>query len=56
MTGIETYLLYVGLGIGLKFVADLAVRGSKKTENHVDDLIANAFKSAVNGFNFFRKK
>lgn len=56
MTGLETYLVGVGIGIGLKFIADLGVRLSKRTENHVDDVIMNAFKSAVGGFNFFKKK
>ena len=56
MTGIEVYLIGVGLGIGLKFIADLGVRLSARSENHIDDLIASAFKSAVNGFSLFKKK
>ena len=56
MTGIGAYLAYIGIGIGVKVVADLAVRGSKLTSNHIDDAIADAFKSAVSGFNLFRKK
>lgn len=47
------------VGIGLKFVADIGVRLSKRTENHIDDLIATSFKNAVSGFgifNFFKKK
>lgn len=56
MTGIGTYLLGVAIGIGLKVVADVSVRLSKRTENHIDDLIATSFKSVVNGFNFFKKK
>jgi len=54
MTGIEIYLIGAGIGIGLKFIADLGVRISKRTENHVDDMIANAFKSAVGSFNIFK--
>jgi len=58
MTGIEVYLVGMAIGIGIKFVADLGVRLSKRSENHVDDLIANAFKSAVGGlgFNIFKNK
>lgn len=44
------------VGVGLKFIADIGVRLSKCTENHVDDFIATSFKNAVSGFRFFRKK
>lgn len=40
---------------GLKSVADIAVKLSKRTENTTDDIIANNFKKIVNGFNFKRK-
>lgn len=56
MTGIEAYLIGAGIGLGLKFVADLGIRLSKRTENTTDDMIAEAFKSAVGGFNFFKRK
>lgn len=56
---LDSYLIGAAIGIGLKFVADVGVRLSKRTENHIDDLVANAFKTAVSGFsffNFFKKK
>lgn len=56
MTGIEAYLVGAAIGIGAKFLADLGVRLSKKTANTTDDMIADAFKSATSGFNFFKKK
>lgn len=56
MTGIETYLVGAAVGIGLKFIADIGVRLSKRTENHVDDFIFTSFKNVVGGFNFFKKK
>lgn len=56
MTGIEAYLVGAALGIGVKFLADIGVRLSKRTENTTDDMIAEAFKSAVSGFSFFKKK
>lgn len=56
MTGIESYLIGAAIGLGVKFIADLGVRISKRTENTIDDMIANSFKSAVGGFNFFKKE
>jgi hypothetical protein len=59
MTGLETYLIGAAIGVGVKFIADLGVRLSKRTENTTDDMIANAFKSAVSGVSImglFKKK
>jgi len=56
MTGIEIYLVGAAIGIGVKFIADLGIRLSKRSANTIDDMIAEAFKSAVNGFNLFNKK
>lgn len=59
MTGIETYLIGMAIGVGVKFIADLGVRLSRRTKRtHVDDIIADAFKSAVGGlgFNIFKNK
>lgn len=56
MTGIEAYLIGAGVGIGIKFIADLGVRLSKRTENTIDDMIAEAFKSAISGVGFFKKR
>ena len=53
MTVLEIFLL----GVGVKFVADLAVRISKSTDNHIDDWVANSLKAAVNSsVSFFKKK
>ena len=49
----EDVLIGAAVGIGLKFIADLGVRLSKRTENHVDDFIASSFKAAVSSFNFY---
>lgn len=56
MTGLEAYLVGAAIGIGIKFIADLGVRLSKKTANTTDDIIAEAFKNATSGFNFFKRK
>lgn len=52
MTGLEWFLI----GIGAKLVADLGVRISKNTKNHVDDMIFESLKSVFNGTSFFKKK
>lgn len=52
MTGIEWFLI----GIGAKLVADLGVRISKRTENHIDDFIFESLKSVLSGVSLFKKK
>ena len=42
--------------LGAKIVADIGVRVSKKTENHIDDLIFNSIKSVIGSIGLFKKK
>lgn len=53
---LQYYITGALIGVGLNFIANIAVRLSKRTENHIDDLLANTFKNAVNGFKLPFKK
>jgi len=55
MTGVEEYLLIIVITWGVRTLADLGVRYSKRTENTVDDVIFSNFKKVANFLNFKKK-
>jgi len=52
MSGIGEYLLVVGITWGVRTLADLGVKYSKRTENTVDDLIFGNLKKMTDIFKF----
>lgn len=55
MTGIVEYLVVIGITWGVRTIADLGVKHSKKTENTVDDIIFTNLKKITTIFNLKRK-